>query len=293
MKASPCPFPHLGVRNRRERPRPAASGSGTPIAAGGFDPIFLVILVIALILILLGWWLFRGGGRRSEPTPPAPTPPTPSTPKPTPDEPAPEDRKPDEPAPGGPTPLGGPGGPVVGQPRDPEPPIPPPPQRNCVEGEEEWRNDKPASSFLIAAADARVRLATDPTTPELEAWMAQFGFPHGATAGAFAAVDDPELDALLAGLPAGPTTYHWVFEFQLDEYRLECQRKWRCENDIWVPTGETRLIEGGPTPYAGRFAVDGPARTRADVRAVWLQVRAALANSSTAEAAMDAYRKAC
>jgi hypothetical protein len=162
-----------------------------------------------------------------------------------------------------------------------------------VEGDEEWRNDKPPTSFLIAPFDARVRLTTEPTTPELEAWMAQFGFPHGATAAGFGAVDDDELDALLAGLPAGPAQFHWVFEFELDEYRLECQRKWRCENDLWVPTDETRLLESGPDPYAGRFAVDGPARTRADVRAEWLKVRAAMLGASAAEAAMDAYRKAC
>jgi hypothetical protein len=123
--------------------------------------------------------------------------------------------------------------------------------------------------------------------------MAPFGFPHGATAAAFAAVDDAQLDTLLAGLPSGPSAFHWVIEFELHEYRLECQRKWRCENDVWVSTDETRLLESGPDPYAGRFPIDGPSRTRADVRAAWLQVKAAMVGASTAEAAMDAYRKAC
>lgn len=123
--------------------------------------------------------------------------------------------------------------------------------------------------------------------------MAAFGFPHGATAAGFGAVDEAELDALLAGLPEGPTTYHWVFEFELSEYRLECERKWRCENDMWVPTDETRLNEAGPTPYAGRLSVDGPSRTRADVRAEWLKVRQALVGASADEAAMDAYRRDC
>ena len=123
--------------------------------------------------------------------------------------------------------------------------------------------------------------------------MAPFGFPHGATPAAFGAVDDAELAALLAGLPDGPAQFHWVIEFELAEYRLECERKWRCENDLWVPTGETRLLESGPTPYAGRFAVDGPARGREDVRVAWLQVRAALLGASAADAAREAYRKGC
>jgi hypothetical protein len=123
--------------------------------------------------------------------------------------------------------------------------------------------------------------------------MAPFGFPHGATAAGFGAIDDAALDALLAGLPAGPSTFHWVFEFELDEYRLECERKWICRNDVWVSTDETRLQETGPTPNAARIAVDGPARTRDDVRRAWLQVRGAMIGAATAEAAMDAYRKAC
>ncbi len=123
--------------------------------------------------------------------------------------------------------------------------------------------------------------------------MSTFGFPHGATGAGFGAIEEAELDALLAALPEGPAAYHWTFEFELAEYGLECQRKWRCENDRYVPTDETQLLENGLTPYAGRFAVDGPARTRQDVKAAWLQVRAALLGASAAEAAMDAYRRAC
>jgi hypothetical protein len=272
---------------------PAATPTpgGTPTGSGGIDPLLLLVLLLGLILLVLGGWLWRGGRRSSEPSKPVDPGPTrparpgpPSTPPPGPGS--------DEPPPA----PGGPGGPVVGDPGTPgpiPPPPPPPPPRNCVEGDEEWRNDKPPQSFLVPNPDSRVRMTCEPTSPELEAWMATFGFPHGATAAGFGAIDEAALDALLAGLPEGPTTYHWVFEFELSEYALECQRKWRCENDAYVPTDETRLIENGPTPNAGRFAVDGPTRTRQDVKAAWLQVRAALLGASAAEAAMDAYRRAC
>ncbi|HEY8239100.1 MAG TPA: hypothetical protein VIF63_06670 [Candidatus Limnocylindrales bacterium] len=285
-------------------PTPAASSSGTPTtSAGGLSTIFLGLILLGLLLIFMGWWLFRRRGRPSSPTSPAPgeapgseagasTDPGPTRPA----RPGPPASPPPGPGPTDPGPVA-PGGPVVSDPGKPTPPIPPPPPppppRNCVEGDEEWRNDKLATTFLIAPADARVRLTADPTTAALEAWMAPFGFPHGATAAGFGAIDDAALDALLAGLPAGLSTFHWVFEFELDEYRLECERKWICRNDVWVSTDETRLQETGPTPNAARVAVDGPARTRDDVRRAWLQVRGAMIGAATAEAAMDAYRKAC
>ena len=83
------------------------------------------------------------------------------------------------------------------------------------------------------------------------------------------------------------------FEFELDEYRLECQRKWVCKAGVYVPTKETRVDQIGPDPYAGRYVVDGADRTVEDVRKIWRDARTALNGAESNVAAMDRYRAAC
>lgn len=282
---------------------PASAGASTPPPAtpspspgpgggtsGGGDLPWLLLVIIGVILAAIGGWLLRGRGGQPKPEPGGPGTPTPADPGPPPPD------EPDQPA--GPEPPRGPGGPVIDKPGGgpvppPPPPPPPPPKPACVDGDEEWRNDTPPASFLLVPPNSRVRLTCEPTTPELDAWMAPFGFPHGATLPGFAEVGDDRLDELLAGLPDEPAEFHWVFEFELDGYDLECQRKWVCTKGAWIPTDEKRLLESGPTPYGARLAVDGPSRTRADVRDEWIKVRTAITNAGAAVAAMEAYRKGC
>jgi hypothetical protein len=187
------------------------------------------------------------------------------------------------------------------------PPPPPPPDDGCEDGDEEWRQDKPPAAFLIPPDDSKVKITADPTTPALEAWLDSFGIPRGVPLPAFIAVDTgvgpsapagaagpppPSLDDLLAGLP-DPTTIHWRIEIELLEYQLACERKWVCEDGVWVATAEKRIVETGPDPYLGRWAVDGPARPLSDIRRIWDEAQKALAGAESNLAAMDAYRRTC
>ena len=289
----------------------AAPDPGATSGGGGLLGLPLAALGLGGLLVAIALWLLlRGRGKGTpKPTdaPPPPTPPpgapdapTPATPDgPTPD---PEPGPPDAPAPG----PAGPGGPVSpGTPQDPGPipppgagpippgPVPPPPPKACEDGDEEWREDKAPGYFLIPPADGKVTIESDPTTPALDAWLAEFGFPRGAPFDRFTALDERALDALLDGLPTDPATIHWVIQFALIEWRLACERKWVCENDVYVPTDDRRILESGPNPFLGRYAVDGPASTVDDVRKRWQEAQAALVAAESAVEAMDAYRRAC
>ncbi len=162
-----------------------------------------------------------------------------------------------------------------------------------MDGDEQWRNDKAPATFLVPPADGKVQIAAEPTTPALDAWLDGFGFPRGAPFDDFVGIDDDELDALLGAFPSGDLEIHWVIEFRLDEYRLECERKWVCTDGVYVPTKTTRVLESGPDPYAGRYAVDGPARTIEDVRKIWRDARTALNGAESNLRAMDDYRTSC
>lgn len=275
---------------------PSPSGVAAPTSTPGIAWWPLAIL-IGVIVALIGFWLLfgrgpKGGTPQPEP-PPGPEPPTPPTP-PTPEPPPPEPRTPPAPLP-----PGGPVGPVDPGPSDPGPipppvpPIPPPPPKQCKDGDEEWREERPAQSFVVPPADGKVRIASDPTTAPLEAWLFAFGFPRGAPFAAFVGLGDEERDRILDGLPTTPSEMHWTIEFQLDDYRLACQRKWVCEADVWVPTDELRLLQSGPDPYFGRFAIDGPALTVDDVRRIWKDTRAVLVAAEAAVSSMKAYQAGC
>jgi hypothetical protein len=247
----------------------------------------LMVAVLGLLL-LLPWLRGRRGrtaGGEAPPRGPAP---------------------PDD-AGGGPSLPAGPGGPVMpGGDPPPVPPIPPPvppvpppagpvppPPGGCADGDEEWRTERGPSSFLVPPPDGKVRITASPSTPALDAFIDGFGLPRGVPLGDFVAVDDEALDRLLDGLPVAPVELHWRLEFELHEFRLECQRKWLCEDGAWVPTDERRLVESGPDPHLARYVVDGPARTIADVRRAWREAQVALNGAEANIAAREAFRAAC
>jgi hypothetical protein len=86
---------------------------------------------------------------------------------------------------------------------------------------------------------------------------------------------------------------HWVIAFEIDVYRLVCERKWVCQDGVYVATGETRVQQSGPDRQVRRFEVDGEGRTAADVRKAWLDARQMLNAAAGSEAAMDTYRANC
>lgn len=265
---------------------PTATGVVTePTSGTGTAWWPIVAILIGIVIALVGLWLLLGRGpmaAKPEPEPPpTPEPPTPEPP-PAPAPPA---------VPAGPV---DPGTPDPGPIPPPIPPIPPPPPtKHCEDGDEEWREQRPAQTFVIPRADTKIHISSHPTTAALEAWLAPFGFPRGATLAAFVGLTDEERDRLLDGLPVTSSEIHWTIEFQLDDYRLACQRRWVCEADAWVPTDELRLIESGPDPYLGRFAVDGPGRTVDDVRRIWKDARAVLVAAQAAVRSMESYRSGC
>ncbi len=245
---------------------PAEPATGSGIVAW---PIIAVL--VGIVVVLIGVWLVVGRGRRSKPADSEPPTPGPE-PTPTPEPPTPEPPTPEPP---------------------PIPPVPPPQPRDCDDGDEEWRDERPPQSFVVPPADAKVRISNDRTTAALEAWLYGFGFPRGAPFAAFVELDDEERDRLLDALPGAASEIHWTIEFQLDDYRLACQRRWVCDGGAWVPTPEMRLLESGPDPFPARFAVDGPARTIDDVRRIWKDARAVLVAAEAAVSSMEAYRAGC
>lgn len=294
VEASPSPSATPGLT-----PSPAPTGGGTQAGSSFIADLvnnLLAQFLVGLAILLIGVWLFVNRRRDQQPPPATPREPRPTDPAPpTPPTPAPPPPAPAPPVdhPSGPVIRGGGGGAPIPPGPVPPGPVPPAPDSPCKDGDEEWRGDKPAATFLVPPADGKVHIAADPSTPALEAWIAAFAFPTGAPFDQFVGIDDHELDDLLAGFPDGGTEVHWKLEFELDEYRLECQRKWVCRAGVYVPTKETRVDESGPDPYAGRYVVDGPDRSVEDVRKIWRDARTALNGAESNVAAMDRYRSAC
>ncbi len=263
-------------------------GAGPTEPTSGIGTLWaiLAILVILVVVAIVFWLLF---GRRRKPTASAPA---------APESPFPEPASTSEPP--TPEPPVGPLGSVEPGTPDPEPvppPIPPvappPPPRQCDAGDEEWREERPAQSFVVPPPGAKVHITSDPTTAALEAWLFTFGFPRGAPIPAFALLSNEDRDRMLTGLPTTPTEIDWTIEFQLDDYRLACQRRWVCDAGAWVPTDELRLLESGPDPYAGRYAVDGPELTEEDVRRIWTDARDVLVAAEAVASSMASYRAGC
>ena len=161
-----------------------------------------------------------------------------------------------------------------------------------MDGEEEWRDDKPGATFTIPDPSGRVSIAADPTTPELEAWIESFGTPRGVPCPEFLTLEEEQRDALLAGLPGGPTEYHWSILLPLQELRLQCQRKWICTDGAWAPTGQTRVLESANEAVA-RFTIDGPGITASQVRDKWQDAVDALKAADGNVQAADAFRRDC
>jgi hypothetical protein len=238
----------------------AGSSAGTSTAPSlgtgtAWLPLLAILLAIVAVVVVL-WFLFGRGRNASEPRTPTPNQPTP-------------------------------------QPDPPPNPTPPPRPRECDDRDEEWREEKPAQTFVLPPPDAQVQISSDPTTAALEAWLFTFGFPRGAPIAAFVGLSDGEQESMIAGLPTAPSEIHWTIEFQLDDYRLACQRKWVCDAGSWVQTDEVRMLESGPDPYLGRYVLDGSALTDVDVRRIWAEARAVLVAAQAAVGAMKAYRADC
>ena len=236
-------------------------GSAVPSVGAGtaWLPLVAILLAIGAAVVVL-WFLVGRGRNASEPKASAPNQPAPES-----------DQAPI------PTPVA----------------TPAPRPRECDDHDEEWREEKPAQTFVVPPADAQVQISCDPTTAALEAWLFTFGFPRGAPIAAFVGLSDDEHEHMIAGLPTAPSEVHWSIEFQLDDYRLACQRKWVCDAGSWVPTDEVRLLESGPDPYLGRYVLDGPALTDADIRRIWAEARAVLVAAQAAVGAVKAYRADC
>jgi hypothetical protein len=138
----------------------------------------------------------------------------------------------------------------------------------------------------------RVVIEADPTTAELEAWLDSFGTPRGIPLGEFLSSEPGRLDALLAGLPAGPAAFHWTILVPLVELALQCQRRWVCEGGAWVPTGDTRVLESDSAAIA-RFTLDGPAISASQARETWDDAVDALRTADGNVQGVDAYRRDC
>ncbi len=284
-------------------PSPQETPSPSPGSDAGFPtPVAIAGLGLGALLALIGLWLllghFRGsggkpGGGKADSGLPTDAPVPPDAPQ-RPDAPEP----PDDPSPvkpGGPVVSGGDGPPPVPPPPAPGaiPPPPPPPKDPCEDMPDQWREDRPPESFVVPAPDGKVRIEADPTTPAIEAWLDGFGIPRGVPYADFVAVDDQRLDVLLADLPTGSNTYHWAMSFMLHEYVLVCQRRWTCQDGVYVPTNETRIVRTGPADTLGRLTRDGERLTDADIRDLFADVAVALNGAEAAIRRMNAYEAAC